>query len=114
MNIVAVVNTQDTWSEVKGKRTGGTWIDAGWIKSNNLSFDEVDIATAKFALAAMDIEDESKKLEALNDILENGDLSSSTFITDIRTMVIDLTPSEEELDEEPEELEEVEETDSIQ
>jgi len=115
MNIVAVMNTQDTWSEVKGKRSEGKWVDEGWVKSSNLSFEAVDIATAKFALAALNIKDESGRLEAINEIIENVDLSSSKFISDLQIMVVDLTPNdEEEIIGDEETLEEIEETDSIE
>lgn len=118
MNIVASMNTQDSWNEVKGKRSEGTWVDEGWIKTSNLSFEPVDIATAKFAMKALEIKDEDDKLKALNEILENVDLSSSKFITDIQLIVSDMTTEEEVVEEEyedvaEEELEETEE-DSIQ
>ncbi|MEL7004877.1 MAG: hypothetical protein AAFN93_19375 [Bacteroidota bacterium] len=114
MNIVAVMNTQDSWSEVKGKRSEGTWVDQGWVKSSNLSFEAVDIATAKFALAALNIKDESGRLEAINEILENVDLGRSKFIGDLEVMAIDLTTEEEEISVDEESLEQTEETDSIE
>lgn len=113
MNIVASMNTQDTWNEVKGKRSEGKWIDQGWVKGNNLSFEPVDIATAKFALKAIEIEDEDKKLEALNDIINNGDLSSSSFIAHIQLLVQDMETAEQEIIED-DITENYTETDSIE
>ena len=46
MDIVAVTETQDDWLKIRGKRTGGTWIDEGWIKASNISYEPTDIATA--------------------------------------------------------------------
>ena len=114
MNIVASMNTQDSWHEVKGKRTGGTWVDQGWVKGTNLSFEAVDIATAKFALKALEIEGDNEKLEALNEILDNVDLSNSNFIPHIQIMVDDLTSGVEEVEEEFAEDVVENETDSIE
>lgn len=98
MDIVAMKSSQDTWGEIRGKRSEGSWIDEGWVKTSNLSFEPVDIATAKFASKAMKIKNEEAKLKALQDILENVDLSSSKFITDIELMVSDMTAIEDDIE----------------
>ncbi len=80
MDIVAVTNKQGDWVEVKGKRSEGKYIESGWIKSGSTSSDAIDIAAAKFGLAALAETDESKRLALLKDITGNDDLSSSKFI----------------------------------
>ncbi len=87
MDIVAVIETQDDWLKVKGKRSEGKWIDEGWIKASNLSLEAVDIATAKFSKAALANEDEAKRQTAILDIVGNNDLSSSVFIADLQKMI---------------------------
>ena len=80
MDIVAVISTNGEWSEVKGKRSDGKYIESGWVKGGNISDKTVDIATAKFGAAALAKEDPEKQIEAIKEIIENNDLSSSSFI----------------------------------
>lgn len=108
MQYVVVLEEQGDWVKVKGKKRTAGWFKEGWIKKDRLTSDEVDITVAILAERAMGKGDESKKLEALNEILENTDLSSSVFSGDVRTMVDELTAPEEETIE-TEETNEVEE-----
>ena len=80
MDIVAVKSTQNDFIEVIGKRKEGKWIESGWIKANNVSYADVDIAVAKFASKALMIEDKEKRIQALNDIVGNTDFGGSVFI----------------------------------
>ncbi|MBL6445276.1 SH3 domain-containing protein [Fulvivirga sp. 29W222] len=84
MDIIAVKQTQDDWVEVTGKRTEGKWIESGWIRKSNLSYESVDIAMAKFAKPAMEVEDSKSRAEKLEEILNNVDLSSSAFVVDVK------------------------------
>ncbi len=95
MDIVAVKGDQDGWVEIKGKRSKGSWIETGWIKPENLSFEEVDLAVAKFTIAALALKDEAKKLEALNEIAANPDFSSSVFMQLVQEKIYELQPDEE-------------------
>ncbi|WP_109830106.1 SH3 domain-containing protein [Reichenbachiella versicolor] len=79
MDILAVMEEQDSWMKVKGKRSGAKWMDEGWIKGNNVSYSSIDIAGAKFTSQAFSIKDDSKKKEELENILSNTDLTESTF-----------------------------------
>lgn len=96
MDIVAVVETQDDWLKVKGKRTQGKWIEEGWIKASNLSVATVDIATAKFAKLALGKEEDKQKA-AIQEIVQNGDLKSSVFIAHLEEMIAE--PEVEEVEE---------------
>lgn len=79
MDIIAITSTQGDWIEVKGKRGEGKYIETGWVKSGNISDKDIDVATAKFGVAALAMEDLGKRKEALKEILGNSDLASSTF-----------------------------------
>ena len=83
-DIVAVISTDGDWAQVKGQRTGDSWIDEGWVKTDNLSYDAVDLAVAKFAREAMAKEDPADRDAALNDILSNSDFASSVFFPALR------------------------------
>lgn len=87
MDIVAVKSTQNGFVEVTGKRKEGKWIESGWIKESNLTFENVDIAVAKFALNALKLTDEAKKAEEINKIISNPDFSKSIFIEELSSIV---------------------------
>lgn len=103
MDIVGIRDSQGDWIEVSGKRTGGTWIESGWIKSANISTKVVDIAVAKFASAALADADDKKKMEVLKEILENPDLSGSSFAVTLADIVRDLSFKADEIPDFPEE-----------
>ena len=84
MDIIAVKQAQDDWVEVTGKRTNGKWIESGWVRKSNISYEPVDIAMAKFAKPAMETEDPDSRAKKLEEILNNVDLSSSAFVVDIK------------------------------
>lgn len=93
MDIVAVKQTQDDWLEITGKRSDGKWIDNGWVKASNISFEDIDIAMAKFAKPAMEAEDGDDKEQKLEEILANVDLSSSVFVPDVKDVLDQLKAS---------------------
>jgi hypothetical protein len=80
MDIVAVKSEQGEFIEVAGKRKNGKWIETGWIKASNVTYNDIDIATAKYGSKAIAIEDKQKREAAINEIINNSDLSSSVFI----------------------------------
>lgn len=95
MDIVAVKGEQDGWMEIRGKRSKGTWIETGWIRPENLSFAEVDLAVAKFTQSALALKDADKKLAALKDIANNSDFSQSVFMQFLQEKVYELEPDED-------------------
>lgn len=107
MDIVAIKSEQDDWLEVTGKRFEGKWIDTGWVKKGELSQESIDIAVAKFASIAMAKEDESEKIESLEEIIGNSDFTSSSFIPMIQKKLEELTSPEEVLEEVPLEVDSV-------
>ncbi|SNR14980.1 SH3 domain-containing protein [Tenacibaculum jejuense] len=89
MDIIAVVGEQDDWVQVKGKRATGKYIEEVWIKSNNISNNSIDIATAKYAGIAMAKPTMTDRIKALQEVVGNSDLSESTFISLIKDKIRD-------------------------
>ncbi len=83
MDFVAVRNGSSSgeWSEVIGKRMGDTWFTSGWVRSENLTTQPTDVAFSVFYVKAMELDDEDKRDEAIQQLLRNTDLSSSSFYT---------------------------------
>lgn len=95
MDIIGIKGEQADFVEVSGKRRDGKWIETGWIKSANLSYSDIDIAVAKYALKALANTDKAKRNEAVNEIINNPDLKGSLFIEDLKAMVM---PADEAAD----------------
>lgn len=95
MDIVSSIEVQGDWMKIKGRRSGAKWMDEGWVKSNNISFDAIDIAVAKFGLKALAIEEGAEKIDALNEIINNPDLSNSKFIETLTAALSELNTPEE-------------------
>ena len=88
MDIVAVTNVQDTWAEVKGRPTGEKWFKSGWVKADNLSYSQIEIAMAKFAQPILSEPFNEETPGKIAEILSNQDLSSSVF-TDLLKSALD-------------------------
>ncbi len=83
MDVVAVMQSEGEWIEVKGKRAEGSWVESGWIKPISISYEDYDIAVALYTRAAMNEKDATKKETALEDIIQNQDLSKSELIPEV-------------------------------
>lgn len=100
MDIVAVKTGEDTsWLEVIGKRADGQWIETGWVKPENLSYLDTDIAVAIFTQAAIAEKDDDKRLSMLQEISANSDLSNSFFMSSVYDMISYLSGDGEYSDE---------------
>lgn len=95
MDIVAVKNTDDDWIEIVGKPTGEKWLKSGWVKKSNVSYEDVDIAMAKFAKPVIEGES-ADKAEQLQEILNNQDLTASTFTSDVKEALDEIKLNEME------------------
>jgi SH3-like domain-containing protein len=95
MDVVAVSETQGDWCKVTGKRSGGTWIDQGWVKSADLSYDEKDLAVSVYTAHALLQSNKEKQAEELQKIVDNKDLEGSVFINDLRDKLAVLNPDPE-------------------
>jgi len=83
MDVVAVTVSEGEWIEVKGKRAEGTWVESGWIKPINISYEEYDIAVALYTRMALKEKEKEKQIQALEDILQNQDLSKSELLPEV-------------------------------
>lgn len=101
MDVLVLMDTKDEWVEVKGKKQGDKWFSSGWVKRTELTDDEVDIAVAVYGQKALAIENEDKRAEAIEEILENTSFTSSQFMADLKEELNDLQNQEEEMLEEP-------------
>jgi uncharacterized protein YgiM (DUF1202 family) len=109
MDIVAIKSTQDDWLEVVGKRNDGRYIETNWVKSDNISTEDVDIAVAKFAAPIAKMDDLEKKEEALKNLISNSDLNNSVFMADLMTQYDELQYAVETVNEDDLLEEEIEE-----
>lgn len=108
MDVLVLMETKDEWVEVKGKSQGEKWFWSGWVKRTDLSDNEVDIAVAVYAQKAMEIEDEEKRIEAIQEILENESFTSSQFMVDLKNELNELNNEDEMMAEPTEEMDSVE------
>jgi hypothetical protein len=87
MQFVVVTEEQGEWAKIKGKKKTDTWFKEGWIKLDRLAENEIDVTVAILTERALLKETDDKKLEALKEITDNADFSSSIFIADVRSMI---------------------------
>ncbi len=99
MQFVVVLEEKGEWMKVKGKRAKDTWFSEGWMKANHLTNTSIDVSVAILASRALAISDKEKKIEALNEIIDNSDFSSSSFIKDLSSIVFDLSEEMEATEE---------------
>ncbi len=90
MDVVAVMQSQGEWIEVKGKRKEGSWVETGWIKPINISYESVDIAVAVFTNQALAKKETEDQITGLEDIVKNSDLSTSELIPAVIEMLDEL------------------------
>lgn len=95
LDIVAVKSVEGEWMEVVGQRTGGKWLETGWVKEGNLSQKDIDVAVAKFAKSALTKSSDEEKLEGIEEIINNSDFSSSAFIAMLKAKKGELQPDVE-------------------
>ena len=94
MQFIVVSEAQDDWVKVKGKRKADGWFTEGWIKSSHITDFKSDVNVAVLAARAFNITEKQKKINALNAIIENSDLSGSQFIPDVKKIVESLTTND--------------------
>lgn len=94
MQYVVSLEEKEDWIKVKGIDASINWYREGWVKKNILTDDEIDIATAILTTKAITEKENNKKLEALNEILENTNLSSSQFLDDVDELIENLSYEE--------------------
>ncbi len=114
MDIIAIISKKDDWIEVEGKRGKAKGIEKGWIKDKGYSEGTTDIAAAIFINRALAITKTSDRLAELKSIMENSNISGSTFqyivINEIRKIDPSAYPEEISIDREEDGEEEVQDT----
>ena len=96
MQFVAVTETKDEWSKIKGIAAGDKWFSEGWVKTDNLTDSEIDVSVAILAQRALQGSDKDKKIKALNEIVDNADLKASIFIDNIKETIGNLNEINDE------------------
>jgi hypothetical protein len=93
-DIVAVTAEKEDWVRVTGKRADATWMDADkWIKARAISYDRVDLDVAVLVQRALKEATPEKKLEALNKIAYNNDLSTTKLSARLADAIRTLMPN---------------------
>jgi hypothetical protein len=86
MDILAVKQKQDDWLQVVGRKFTENRLTSGWIKSNEITENKIDIAFAKFAQEALIKDDKAEKLAALDELLKTEELYKSVFYASVERM----------------------------
>jgi hypothetical protein len=98
MDIVAIFSKKDEWIEIAGKRAKVKGIEKGWIKDKGYSEGSTDIAAAVFINRALAITKTSDRLADLKVIMDNSNVSGSSFqyivINEIRRIDPNAYPEE--------------------
>ncbi len=96
MQFVVITDEKDGWRKVRAKKADDSWFSSGWVKDNKLTETGIDVSVAVLENRAATITDEEKKIEALNEIVNNPDFGNSIFIEDINQMILDINAPKEE------------------
>lgn len=79
MDIIAILSRRDDWIEIVAKRTTGKGTEKGWIKDKGYSEGTTDLAAAVFIRRAMLITEPAERLTELKAVMDNDNLSGSSF-----------------------------------
>ncbi len=100
LQYVVVVEEKDDWARVKGIDRASKWYKSGWVKKDKLTDNKVDVTVAILFARALGKKDTEKQVNALQEIVENSDLSSSVFISNVKSKIESLNmPSGDEITE---------------
>ncbi len=98
LQYVVVLEEKDDWAKVKG--ISSNWFKTGWVKKNKLTNEKLDVTVAILFARAMHKKGTDKKVDALQDIVDNEDLKTSVFIANVKSKIESLNmPSGDELEE---------------
>ncbi len=84
------VKGEGAFVEFKGMSAEDTWFTSGWIKSENINTNPVDVASAVYIRKALSLEDEDEQLKELQVIYNSSDFEGSYFLTDLEDMIREL------------------------
>lgn len=86
MDFVAVLSEKEGWYEVKGKRPTDKWFVSGYVRSESVSTEDIDVGFSVLYQKAMAKEGE-EQTEALNSLLEEGSLRNSVFAPKLKDLL---------------------------
>ncbi|MBN1250769.1 MAG: hypothetical protein JXR51_08180 [Bacteroidales bacterium] len=104
MQFLVSTEFQEGWIKIKAKRKIDNWFIEGWVKSDHLTDNQIDVTVAILVQRALDFKDKAKRIDALTEIKDNADFSASVFIKDIEELLYDLMTEEAEQPIENEEM----------
>ncbi len=87
LQYVVVLEEKDDWARVKGIDRASKWFRSGWVKKDKLTDNKIDITVAILFARALGKKNAEKKIEALQDIVDNSDLASSMFISNVKSKI---------------------------
>lgn len=90
MDVVAVLDSQETWVKVKGIRRNQRWWDTGWLRPDALTGKTMDVTVAALWQKANAESDSTKRRKALKRITTNPSFEGSVFL-DSLTARLDTT-----------------------
>ena len=93
MDFVAIVKTEDGWSEIVGEKNNKN----GWVQLETISDKKEDVAVALLAGKAYAEKDEDEQKEKIKAIVDNSAFASSVFIDRLKSEIEEV---EEEIEEE--------------
>ncbi len=99
MDVVAVFEQKEGWIRVKGIRKDDTWYTSGWIKKNQITDKEIDVATAILTNQALKLEKQDKIRNALNSIRKNSSLNGAYFMNEVHVLFDKLSVDDEPVEE---------------
>jgi uncharacterized protein YgiM (DUF1202 family) len=94
MDVIAILEEEDGWIEVRGKRQAANWIESGWIRPDAVSKKETDVAVAALRKKAMAKETPSAQRKALKRVVDNPSFQESVFIDSLRTQLDSLATAD--------------------
>jgi len=80
MEIVAVIEEWDNWIKVVNEKKERV----GWIKEDFITYNTIDLAFALIAKRKLEEEDLEKRIENLEDLLNNNPYPNSIFVPELR------------------------------
>ncbi len=84
------IKGEGAFVEFKGMSADDTWFTSGWIKSENINTNPVDVASAVYIRKALSLDDEDEQLQELKVIYNSSDFEGSYFLTDLEDMIREL------------------------
>ncbi len=98
LQYVVVLEEKDDWVRVKGIDKSVNWFRSGWVKKDKLTDNQVDVTVAILYARALGKKDTEKQVIALQEIVDNSDLASSMFISNVKSKIESLNmPSGDEI-----------------